>query len=230
LRIAAFSEQYAAIERCSAAKWGRALADKGTNGQPILIKKYANRRLYNTATSSYVTLEHLSEMVKEGTEFVVEDAKSGEDITRSVLTQIIFEEESKGQNLLPIRFLRQLISYYGDNLEAIVPQYLDFTMESFTRNQDAMREHFASSLSGSANPMSQFEEVTRQNMAVFQQAMSAFNPFQAPGQAPGMPGAAPAEPAKPEAAATATGSSDDLSSLKDKLSELEKQIDKLSTK
>jgi polyhydroxyalkanoate synthesis repressor PhaR len=226
LRIAAFSEQYAAIERCSAAKWGRALADKGNTGQPILIKKYANRRLYNTATSSYVTLEHLSEMVKDGTEFVVEDAKSGEDITRSVLTQIIFEEESKGQNLLPIRFLRQLISYYGDNLESVVPQYLDFTMESFTRNQDAMREHFANTLSGSANPLNQFEEVTRQNMAVFQQAMSAFNPF----QAPGMPGAAPAEPAKPEAAPAASGNSDDLSSLKDKLSELEKQIDKLSHK
>ena len=199
------------------------LADKNDNDQPILIKKYANRRLYNTATSSYVTLEHLSTMVKAGAEFVVEDAKSGEDITRSVLTQIIFEEESKGQNLLPIRFLRQLISYYGDNLETVVPQYLEFTMESFTRNQDAMREHFTGAFANAANPLSQFEEVTRQNMAMFQQAVNAFNPFQA-----AMPnGAGDSAPSEP---AAAKENADDLSSLKDKLSELEKQIDQLSRK
>jgi len=206
----------------------KALADKSNNDQPILIKKYANRRLYNTATSSYVTLEHLSAMVKEGTEFVVEDAKSGEDITRSVLTQIIFEEESKGQNLLPIRFLRQLIGYYGDNLENVVPQYLEFTMESFTRNQDAMREQFTGNFANAANPLSQFEDVTRQNMAMFQQAMSAFNPFQAPGQTPDPAPAEPAKPAKP--AGAKAENDDDLSSLKDKLSELEKQIDQLSRK
>ncbi len=200
------------------------MAEKRNSDQPVLIKKYANRRLYNTATSSYVTLEHLSAMVKEGAEFVVEDAKSGEDITRSVLTQIIFEEEGKGQNLLPIRFLRQLISFYGGNLETVVPQYLDFTMESFTRNQDAMREQLTGALSGVANPLNQFEEVTRQNMAMFQQAMSAFNPFQniAPTTNPD-PEPAPAAAGSPENAA-------DLSSLKDKLSELEQQIDRLSKK
>jgi polyhydroxyalkanoate synthesis repressor PhaR len=207
------------------------LADQGKSDQPILIKKYANRRLYNTTTSSYVTLGHLSELVKEGAEFIVEDAKTGEDITRSVLTQIIFEEEGKGQNLLPIRFLRQLISYYGDNLESVVPQYLEFTMESFTRNQDTLREHFAGGLANAANPLSPFEEVTRQNMAMFQQAMKAFNPFPTPPQpAAEAPNAAP-EPAKPAAAAPAArDSADDLSSLKDKLSELEKQIDQLSRK
>jgi len=200
------------------------LAEKRNSDQPVLIKKYANRRLYNTATSSYVTLEHLSAMVKEGTEFIVEDAKSGEDITRSVLTQIIFEEEGKGQNLLPIRFLRQLISYYGDNLETVVPQYLDFTMESFTRNQDAMREHFTGAVNGTTNPLNQFEEVTRQNMAMFQQAMSAFNPFQ------NVAAAANPEPAPAPASSSAAENADDLSSLKDKLSELEQQIDRLSKK
>src|SRR6185312_1488774 len=109
--------------------------DKTKNEGPVIIKKYANRRLYNTQTSSYVTLDHLAAMVKEGTEFEVQDARTGEDITRSVLTQIIFEEEAKGQNLLPIKFLRQLIRFYGDSLQAFVPGYLDMSMESFTKNQ-----------------------------------------------------------------------------------------------
>ena len=206
--------------------------------QPILIKKYANRRLYNTATSSYVTLDHLCTMVKEGHEFVVEDAKSGEDITRSVLTQIIFEEEGKGQNLLPISFLRQLIGFYGDNLQPVVPQYLEYTMESFAKNQEAMRENISSAFNGN-NPFSQFEEVARQNVNMFQQAMSAFTPFQMPGM-PGMPGApgmgdtntAPSEAANApdNAAAQDQSNSDDLSSLKDKLADLEKQIDNLSKK
>src|SRR5579885_2713216 len=114
----------------------------------ITIKKYANRRLYNTATSSYVTLDHLCQMVKEGREFVVYDAKTGEDITRAVLTQIIVEEEAKGQNLLPIGFLRQLISFYGDNMQWMVPRYLEYTMQSFASNQDKMRESFQSALGG----------------------------------------------------------------------------------
>ena len=116
-------------------------SDGGPKSAPVVIKKYANRRLYNTATSAYVTLDHLSQMVKEKTDFVVYDAKTGDDITRSVLTQIIFEEESKGgQTLLPIPFLRQLISFYGDSLQGVVPQYLEMSMSQFARNQDQMRE------------------------------------------------------------------------------------------
>ena len=141
---------------------------------PVVIKKYANRRLYNTQTSSYVTLDHLSQMVKAGTEFEVHDARTGEDITRSVLTQIIFEEEAKGQNLLPIQFLRRLIRFYGDSLQAFVPGYLDMSMESFTKNQGAMRGRIAEAMGG-GNQM--IENLTRQNLAMFERAMQMFSPF-----------------------------------------------------
>ena len=141
---------------------------------PVVIKKYANRRLYNTQTSSYVTLDHLAAMVKEGTEFEVQDARTGEDITRCVLTQIIFEEEAKGQSLLPIKFLRQLIRFYGDSLQAFVPGYLDMSMESFTKNQGAMRDRIAEALGG-GNQM--IENLTRQNLQLFENAMAMFTPF-----------------------------------------------------
>ncbi|NQU58611.1 MAG: polyhydroxyalkanoate synthesis repressor PhaR [Rhodospirillales bacterium] len=145
--------------------------------KPITIKKYANRRLYNTATSSYVTLDHLSQMVKDGTDFAVFDAKSGEDITRQVLTHIIVEEESKGgQNLLPINFLRHLISFYGDSLQSLVPQYLDHSMGSFARNQEQMRHYMSDALDG-LMPFQQFEEMGKQNMALFEGAMKMFTPF-----------------------------------------------------
>src|SRR5260370_21714954 len=113
--------------------------DAASNTERVIIKKYANRRLYNTRSSAYVTLEHLSDMVKDGTDFVVFDAKTGEDITRSVLTQIIFDEESRGQNLLPIQFLRQLIRFYGDSMQAFLPSYLELSLDSFTRQQRRMR-------------------------------------------------------------------------------------------
>ncbi len=148
----------------------------GSDKKPITIKKYANRRLYNTATSSYVTLDHLSQMVRDGTEFVVFDAKTGEDITRSVLTHIIVEEESKGQNLLPISFLRHLISFYGDSLQALVPRYLDYSMQSFARNQEQMRQYMQDAMGGMM-PFSQFEEMGKQNMAIFENAMKMFAPF-----------------------------------------------------
>src|SRR5688572_5305924 len=151
---------------------------------PITIKKYANRRLYNTATSSYVTLDHLCQMVKDGVEFAVYDAKSGDDITRSVLTQIIVEEEGKGgQNLLPLNFLRQLISFYGDNLQFLVPRYLEHTMESFARNQEQMRKYMSESFGG-IFPFGRFDEMSKQNIAFFERAMRMLNPFQ-----PGDPGA-----------------------------------------
>ena len=144
---------------------------------PITIKKYANRRLYNTATSSYVTLDHLSQMVKDGDDFVVYDAKTGEDITRSVLTQIIVEEESKGgQNLLPISFLRQLISFYGDSLGGLVPRYLEYSMQAFARNEQQMRDYMRNALEGMF-PFNPFEEVSKQNMAFVESAMKIFTPF-----------------------------------------------------
>lgn len=145
----------------------------------VTIKKYANRRLYNTATSTYVTLEDLSAMVKEGVDFNVYDAKTSEDITRSVLTQIIVEEEGKSgqQNLLPIGFLRQLISFYGDNLQWMVPKYLEQSMEALTGNQDKIREMFQTSF-GSIFPFgSTLEEMGKQNMAMFERTMQMFNPF-----------------------------------------------------
>ena len=144
---------------------------------PIIIKKYANRRLYNTQTSSYVTLDHLCDMVKEGVEFEVRDARTGEDITRQVLAQIIFEEENKGaQHLLPIQFLRQLIRFYGDSLQAFVPSYLEMSMESFTKNQQEMREKFAEAFGGKFG-FKDFEKMSRQNIEMFERAMRMFSPF-----------------------------------------------------
>jgi polyhydroxyalkanoate synthesis repressor PhaR len=143
---------------------------------PIIIKKYANRRLYNTQTSTYVTLDHLCEMVKEGIEFEVRDARTGEDITRQVLAQIIFDEENKGQHLLPIQFLRQLIRFYGDSLQAFVPSYLEMSMENFTKNQQEMREKFAEALAGKLT-FKDFEQMTRQNVQMFERAMRMFSPF-----------------------------------------------------
>ena len=148
---------------------------------PITIKKYANRRLYNTATSSYVTLDHLARLVKTGTQFAVYDAKTGEDITRSVLTHIIVEEEAKGQKLLPVSFLRQLISFYGDSLQALVPRYLEFTMQSFAHNQEQMRNYMREALDG-LMPFGQFEEMSKQNMAIFESAMRMFSPFHGEGE------------------------------------------------
>ena len=155
----------------------QAAPEGGPKTPPVVIKKYANRRLYNTATSAYVTLDHLSQMVKDKTDFVVYDAKTGEDITRSVLTQIIFEEESKGQNLLPISFLRQLISFYGDSLQGVVPQYLEMSMSQFAHNQEEMRRYMQTTFG--FNPFQQFEAMGKQNMAMFENAMRMFNPFAA---------------------------------------------------
>lgn len=149
---------------------------KNGAGEATVIKKYANRRLYNTATSSYVTLDFLSEMVKNGEEFVVYDAKSGEDITHSVLTQIIFEEESKGQNLLPIQFLRQLIKFYGDSLQSFLPSYLEMSMNSFSQNQDDLRKSMRDTFE-KAPGYAMYEETVRKNMELFSQAMKMFSPM-----------------------------------------------------
>ena len=148
----------------------------------VVIKKYANRRLYNTSTSSYVTLEHLSEMVRQGVDFTVQDAKSGDDITRSVLTQIIFEQESRGQNLLPVQFLRRLIRFYGDSMQGFLPPYLEMSMESFSKSQEQLREQMSRAFGGKT-PMDAFEEQARQNMSLFQQALSVWSPFASGGMA-----------------------------------------------
>src|SRR6202163_1374737 len=143
---------------------------------PVIVKKYANRRLYNTATSSYVTLEDLATMIKEGGEFVVYDAKTGEDITRSVLTQIIVEQEQKGgQNLLPISFLRQLIGFYGDSMQFLVPGYLEQAMTAFSGNQEQMRNSLRATFG--IFPFGQFEEMGKQNIALFQRALKMLSPY-----------------------------------------------------
>ena len=159
--------------------------------RPVVVKKYANRRLYNTATSSYVTLDDLAEMIKDGGDFVVYDAKTGEDITRSVLTQIIVEQEQKGQNLLPISFLRQLISFYGDSMQFLVPGYLEQAMLAFQRNQEQMRNSLRATFG--IFPFGQFEEMGKQNIALFERALRMLSPY---GQAKPEPAtASPVPPA-----------------------------------
>lgn len=150
---------------------------------PVVVKKYANRRLYNTESSSYVTLEDLAVMVRQGRYFVVYDAKSGEDITRSVLTQIIVEEEAKGRHLLPISFLRQIIGFYGDSVQSLVPRYLESVMGAFSRQQDQMRRAVEQTMGGFI-PFGNLEEVSKQNMAMMERAMSLFAPFRQPPDTP----------------------------------------------
>ena len=151
-------------------------AASGASAQPVVVKKYANRRLYNTESSSYVTLEDLAGMVRQGRDFVVYDAKSGDDITRSVLTQIIVEEESKGRNLLPEGFLRHLIGFYGDSLQTVLPRYLDVAMNGFARQQVQMRRSMEQAMGGLL-PFPTLEDVSKQNMAMMERAMSLFAPF-----------------------------------------------------
>src|SRR5262245_19469140 len=182
---------------------------------PVTIKKYANRRLYNTGTSTYVTLEDLAAMVKGGEDFVVYDAKSGEDITRSVLTQIIFEQEGKEgqQNLLPITFLRQLIRFYGDSMQMLVPRYLEVSIDSLTREQAKFRAQMAQAFG--MGSFGSLEEQARRNMEMFERAFSMFAPFGRQG-APG--GVAPAEPEKPPQ----PRSPDEIDDLKRQLSDMQR--------
>jgi len=198
------------------------MADTQGNDTPqerVVIKKYANRRLYNTASSSYVTLEHLADMVKKGVDFVVYDAKTNEDITRSVLTQIIFEEESQGQSLLPIQFLRQLISFYGNSVQAFLPSYLELSLATFAQQQERMRSQFANL--GQGNGMNPYEEQIRQNLALFDRAMKMFSPFAyAKPEEPPPAAAKPAEPAADES----------LAELRKQMAEMQAQIEKLATK
>jgi polyhydroxyalkanoate synthesis repressor PhaR len=182
--------------------------------EPVTIKKYANRRLYNTGTSTYVTLEDLAAMVKNGEDFIVYDAKTGEDITRSVLAQIIFEQENKeGQSLLPITFLRQLIRFYGDSMQMLVPRFLEASIESLSKEQGKFREQMAQAFGvGAFGPL---EDQVRRNMEMFEKTFAMFAPF-ARGQAK------PSE--KPQ------GSGSEMDELKRQLDEMQKRLDKLGEK
>lgn len=197
------------------------------NADPVVIKKYANRRLYNTSSSAYVTLDNLAQMVKDGDDFVVFDAKSGDDITRTVLTQIIFEEEGKGQNLLPINFLRQLIRFYGDSMEAFVPSYLEFSLESLAKEQERFRQQLVE-IGG--EPFKSMEDHAKRNMVMFQQAMQMFNPFAFAGEqteetSKEKPPTNADAPARPQAAEQP---SSELSELRDQMSALQKQLESLA--
>jgi polyhydroxyalkanoate synthesis repressor PhaR len=191
--------------------------DKVGAQTPVVIKKYANRRLYNTATSSYVTLDDLSRMVKEGSEFVVYDAKTGEDITRAVLTQIIVEEEQKGQNLLPISFLRQLISLYGDSMQWLVPRYLEHAMTTFAHNQEQMRKNLQEAFGG-LFPFGPLEEMGKQNLALFEKTMKMFAPF---------PAMNPNDKARPDKPPEERPGDASLKELTDRLNVLQQQIEAL---
>ena len=196
---------------------------------PIVIKKYANRRLYNTASSAYVTLDDLSQMVKDGSDFVVHDAKSGENITRQVLTQIIFEEEAKGENLLPIDFLRQLIRFYGDSMQAFVPSYLQFSMDHLTREHERLREEMVGT--PGVEMIKSMEDQARKNMAMFQDAMQLFNPFAAIQNANGVAPEASEDPVKPETKVNPKASPDtDLNELRNQIKTMQSQIEKLAGK
>ena len=190
-------------------------------GERVVIKKYANRRLYNTASSSYVTLEHLSEMVKKGVDFVVYDAKTNEDITRSVLTQIIFEEESQGQSLLPIQFLRQLIGFYGNSMQSFLPSYLELSLASFTEQQERMRTQLQALGQGAG--VGVFDAQIQQNLALFDRAMKMFSPFAFTRTEEPPPGPR-AEPAP----SPAPSAEDALVEMRKRMEEMQAQIEKLA--
>lgn len=185
------------------------MAKSSDGSGTVIIKKYANRRLYNTESSSYITLEHLATMTREGRDFKVIDAKSEEDITHNVLTQIIMEEENRGQTMLPVSFLRQLISLYGDSMQSMVPQYLEASMDAFRRNQTQFRQAMEGAFAGGP-----FAEIAKRNMAMFEAAASAFKPGAKGGIAPG-----------PAPASESKGSEVDM--LKAQLAAMQEQIDKL---
>jgi len=189
-----------------------AMATKSND--PVTIKKYANRRLYNTGTSTYVTLEDLATMVKTGDDFVVFDAKTGEEITRSVLAQIIFEQENKeGQNLLPIAFLRQLIRFYGDSMQMLVPRYLEVSIDSLTREQSKFREQLATAFG--AGPFGALEDQVRRNMEMFERAFAMFAPFAR-------------REAQDAEAGKAALSGGEIEDLKRQLGEMQKRLDRLT--
>lgn len=202
---------------------GKKAKDNGRGDDVVVIKKYANRRLYNTSTSAYVTLEDLATMVREGTDFVVFDAKTNEELTRQILTQIIFEEESRGQALLPVQFLRQLIGFYGGQMEGVLPSYLEMSLESFSRQQEQFRDQMTKAFG--ATPASGLmggglmEAAVKQNMAMFENAMRMFPAF-----AYGRPGGEAAAPPPTEPSA-----GNPLDEMRRQMDEMRAQIDRLAS-
>ena len=200
--------------------------EKPAASAPVVVKKYANRRLYNTESSSYITLENLAEMIRKGRDFVVYDAKTGEDITRQVLTQIIVEEEGKGAAMLPISFLRQLIGFYGEDMQGLVPRYLEQAMNAFSHRQEQVRaamQQTMGTLIPPAMPVAMpagLEELGRQNMAMMERAMSLFSPFyRPPGEAPATaPNASKPAPNPPAEAA------DDVTALRAEVESLRREL------
>jgi len=194
---------------------GGSMAKSSGGTGTVIIKKYANRRLYNTETSSYITLDHLALMTREGRDFKVIDAKTEDDITHNVLTQIIMEEENRGQTMLPVSFLRQLIALYGDSMQSMVPQYLEASMDAFRRNQTQFRAAMEGAFSGGP-----FAEIAKRNMEMFEVAASAFKPKAGEAGAPST--SAQQQPA-------AGNREEELSALKAQLAGLQAQIDKLGS-
>jgi len=183
------------------------MADQATTSEDtVIIKKYANRRLYNTRSSSYITLEHLAKMTREGIDFKVLDAKTGADITHQILTQIIMEEESSGEHMLPVNFLRQLIGMYGNSMQSLIPHYLEASMENFSANQAKLHKAFEDSLGN--NPLA---KLAQQNMAMFKAAAAAF-----------MPGGEKSEPAAKE-----PESGSELDALREQMAAMQKKLDAL---
>jgi polyhydroxyalkanoate synthesis repressor PhaR len=187
--------------------------------EPVTIKKYANRRLYNTGTSTYVTLEDLAVMVKEGEDFVVFDAKTGEDITRSVLTQIIFEQENKGANLLPINFLRQVIRFYGDSMQLVVPRYLEASIDLFTRDQGKFRDSMSKAFGGNSGGFNPVEDMVRRNMEMFERAFTMF-----------LPSAQKSAASFDKAGESSGEGGQEIDNLKRQMEELQKKLDKIADK
>lgn len=199
---------------------------KGRDGDVVVIKKYANRRLYNTATSAYVTLEDLARMVREGVDFQVFDAKTNEELTRQILTQIIFEEESRGEALLPVQFLRQLIGFYGGQMQGVLPSYLEMSLENFSRQQEQFHSQFTRAFGG-APGAGLMEEAVKQNMAMFERAMKMFPGF-AYARGEGVDASATTPAAAPTPAPRAAAPSDDLAEMRRQMDEMRAQIDRLA--
>jgi polyhydroxyalkanoate synthesis repressor PhaR len=208
-------------EPAAPGSWKDVARDADQENRPVIIKKYANRRLYNTDTSTYVTLEDLAEMVRSERDFVVYDAKTGEDLTHAVLTQIIVEQESRGTNLLPIRFLRQLIRFYGDSMQRLVPSYLEFSLDSLTRQQEEYRRRFAHVFGTAA--FEAMQDQVRKNFVTFERALGLFSPFAAVDEAK----SAAAEGAKREEPQP-NKSDDEIANLKAELSAVKDRLDELS--
>ncbi len=195
--------------------------------EPIIIKKYANRRLYDTSTSAYVTLEHLSTLVRDGKEFTVQDAKTGVDLTRTVLAQIIFEQENRKDGVLPVSFLRQLIQFYGDSFQSMLPAYLELSMQNFTSQQEKWREYMSTAM-GDENKARAFDDQVRKNMEMFDETMRLFAPFVP--KPPRADEAGPSVKAEAPAAETSAGGAEDtIRALQKQMAEMQKQLASLAT-